>query len=85
MLLSNHVGHWYYYTHVWWQTKEQQYVRSTSGGGVGSVSVHPTKQYFAMAEKGSAPNINILDYPNLKLYRILRGGTERAYAYCDFR
>jgi len=47
--------------------------------------VHPSKKYFAVAEKGQAPNINIFEYPSLKLFRIMRGGTEKSYAYVDFR
>ncbi len=37
-----------------------------------------------MAEKGVKPNIVIYEYPSLKLYRILRDGTELAYANLDF-
>ncbi|XP_062616211.1 cilia- and flagella-associated protein 44-like [Saccostrea cucullata] len=66
------------------QTKEQKYLRSTSGGGIGAITVHPSKKYFAVAEKGTSPNINIFEYPSLKLHRILRGGTERSYSYVDF-
>ncbi|KAJ8316119.1 hypothetical protein KUTeg_006133 [Tegillarca granosa] len=66
------------------QTKEQKYIRSTSGGGIGAITVHPTKKYFVVAEKGDAPNINIFEYPSLKLYRILRGGTQKSYSYVDF-
>ncbi|XP_074652110.1 cilia- and flagella-associated protein 44-like isoform X2 [Tubulanus polymorphus] len=65
-------------------TKEQSYIRSTSGGGIGAIAVHPSRQFLAVAEKGTAPNINIYEFPSLKLYRILRGGTEAAYAYVDF-
>ena len=38
-----------------------------------------------MAEKGDAPDINIYEYDTLKLHRILRGGTQQAYAYVCFR
>ncbi|KAK3107710.1 hypothetical protein FSP39_020546 [Pinctada imbricata] len=65
-------------------TKEQRYIRSTSGGGIGAIGVHPSRKYFAVAEKGKGPNINIFEYPSLKLYRILRGGTEKSYSYVDF-
>ena len=37
-----------------------------------------------MAEKGIKPNINIFEYPSLKLHRILCEGTEEAYANVDF-
>ncbi|XP_053372820.1 cilia- and flagella-associated protein 44-like [Mercenaria mercenaria] len=66
------------------QTKEQTFIRSTSGGGIGAITVHPSRNYFAVAEKGSSPNINIFEWPSLKLYRVLRGGTEKSYSYVDF-
>ncbi|XP_064651335.1 cilia- and flagella-associated protein 44-like isoform X2 [Lineus longissimus] len=66
------------------KTKEQTYIRSTSGGSIGAIAVHPSRQFFAVAEKGECPNINVYAYPSLKLYRILRGGTESAYAFVDF-
>ncbi|XP_041471026.1 cilia- and flagella-associated protein 44-like [Lytechinus variegatus] len=65
-------------------TKEQRYVRTTSGGGVGAITVHPSLKYFVVAEKGEMPNIIVYEYPSLKLYRILRGGTEKGYAFVDF-
>ena len=37
-----------------------------------------------MAEKGDKPCIVIYEYPSLRAYRILRGGTEMAYANLDF-
>ncbi|MBZ3875207.1 Cilia- and flagella-associated protein 44, partial [Sciurus carolinensis] len=66
------------------KTKEQTYLRSSSGQGIGVIGVHPYKTYFTVAEKGSFPNIIIYEYPSLKPYRILRDGTEKAYAYVDF-
>ncbi|XP_067430871.1 cilia- and flagella-associated protein 44 [Thunnus thynnus] len=65
-------------------TKEQRYLRSCSGGGIGSITAHPSRQYFVVAEKGNQPNIIIYEYPSLRPYRILRGGTERAYSFVDF-
>ena len=52
--------------------------------GIGSIAVHPSRKYFAVAEKGPSPNIYIYDYPDLKLYRICRGGTEKAYSHVEF-
>ncbi|XP_009865400.1 PREDICTED: WD repeat-containing protein 52, partial [Apaloderma vittatum] len=66
------------------RTKSQSYLRSTSGGGIGFIAAHPTKQYFAVGEKGKKPNLIIYDYPLLRPYRILRGGTEEAYVSGDF-
>ncbi|XP_053313360.1 cilia- and flagella-associated protein 44 [Spea bombifrons] len=62
----------------------QRYLRSSSGGGVGAIAVHPSKKYFAVAEKGHKPNIIIYEFPSLRPYRILRGGTEEAYTFADF-
>ncbi|XP_007516403.1 cilia- and flagella-associated protein 44 [Erinaceus europaeus] len=66
------------------RTKEQVYLRSNSGRGIGVIAVHPQKTYFTVAEKGVSPKIIIYEYPSLKPYRILRDGTELAYAYVDF-
>ncbi|XP_060626745.2 cilia- and flagella-associated protein 44 [Anolis sagrei] len=61
-----------------------RYLRSTSGGGIGVITAHPNKTHFAVGEKGWKPNMIIYEYPSLKPYRILRGGTEKAYAFADF-
>ncbi|CAB1452581.1 unnamed protein product [Pleuronectes platessa] len=65
-------------------TEEQRYLRSCSGGGIGAITVHPSRQYFVVAEKGTQPNIIIYEYPSLRLHRILRGGTEQAYSFVEF-
>lgn len=52
--------------------------------GVGAITVHPSFKYFAVAEKGEWPNIYIYEYPSLKLYRVLRKGTEKMYAHVEF-
>ncbi|XP_029795183.1 cilia- and flagella-associated protein 44 [Suricata suricatta] len=66
------------------KTKEQIYLQSSSGSGIGVIGVHPDKTYFTVAEKGVFPKIIIYEYPSLRPYRILRDGTELAYAYVDF-
>ncbi|XP_038202030.1 cilia- and flagella-associated protein 44 [Arvicola amphibius] len=66
------------------KTREQMYLQSSSGQGIGAIGVHPDKTYFIVAEKGSFPKIIIYEYPSLRPYRILRDGTEKAYAYVDF-
>lgn len=48
------------------------------------LKIHPSRKYFAVAEKGIKPNINIFEYSSLKLYRVLREGTEEAYSNLDF-
>ncbi|XP_061589187.1 cilia- and flagella-associated protein 44 [Cololabis saira] len=65
-------------------SKEQRFLRSCGGGGIGAITVHPTKSHFAVAEKGYRPNIIIYEYPSLKPYRNLRGGTELGYSSVDF-
>jgi WD40 repeat protein len=57
---------------------------SRDGGGIGSIAVDKQQKYFAVAEKGSFPNIYIFEYPSLRLYRILRGGTEKSYSNVSF-
>lgn len=37
------------------------------------LKVNPTKDYFAVAEKGKCPNILLYEYPSLRIYRILKG------------
>ncbi|KAJ8002958.1 hypothetical protein DPEC_G00164360 [Dallia pectoralis] len=66
------------------QTKEQRYLRSCSGRGIGTIMAHPSKRYFAVAEKGDQPNIIIYEFPSLRPYRILKGGTMLAYSFVDF-
>lgn len=56
-------------------TKEQKILYSKDKGGIGAIAVHPSKQYFAVAEKGIWPNIYIYEFPSLKLYRVIRKGT----------
>ena len=67
------------------KTREQKYLRSTaSSGAIGSIALHPTKKWLAVAEKGRAPNINVFEVSTWRLYRVLRGGTEMAYAHVAF-
>ncbi|XP_069562406.1 cilia- and flagella-associated protein 44 [Brachyistius frenatus] len=65
-------------------TKEQRYLRSCGGGGIGSITAHPSKEYFVAAEKGNQPDIIVYEYPSLALHRVLRGGTEQDYSFVDF-
>ena len=65
------------------ETKERKIFFSTEIGGVGVVTIHPVEPYFAVGECGNFPNIYIYKYEdgNVKLYRILRKGTEAAYRF----
>lgn len=66
------------------ETDEQTFLRSTAPGGVGAIAIHPTRKYFAVAEKGERPPINIYEYPSMRLYRVLKEGTLKAYAHLSF-
>ncbi|KAG8136767.1 hypothetical protein E2320_005324 [Naja naja] len=66
------------------KSNHQRYLRSTGGGGIGVITAHPDRTHFAVGEKGWKPKMVIYEYPSLKPYRILRGGTEQAYAFADF-
>lgn len=37
------------------------------------IKVNPSKEYFAVAEKGNQPDIVVYEYPSLRPYRILKG------------
>ncbi|CAF1167075.1 unnamed protein product, partial [Adineta ricciae] len=65
-------------------TGEHKYIRTVGGYSIGALIVHSSRRYFAVGEKGHLPNIVIYEYPSLKPYRILKGGTQRSYAYLDF-
>ncbi|TSK98448.1 Cilia- and flagella-associated protein 44 [Bagarius yarrelli] len=65
-------------------TKRQRYIHSCSGGGIGAIMPHPSREYFAMAEKGKKPDIIIYKYPSLQPYRNLQGGTAKAYSCVNF-
>ena len=56
----------------------------TAQGGVASVAVHPSRQLFAVAEKGHHPSIFIHSYPALAVVRVLHGGTESAYSHVEW-
>ncbi|XP_037835456.1 cilia- and flagella-associated protein 44 [Kryptolebias marmoratus] len=65
-------------------TEERRYLRSCSGGGIGAIAVHPSRDYFVVAEKGNKPDVIVYEYPSLKPYRVLRGGAEREFSFLDF-
>lgn len=57
---------------------------SRDGGGIGSVAVDQKRKYFAVAEKGTYPGIYVYEYPSLRLYRVMRHGTEKSYSSVSF-
>ena len=68
------------------ETKERKIFPSTEVGGVGVVAKHPSEAIFAVGECGYFPNIYIYKYIDgqVKLFRILRKGTEQAYSALSF-
>ncbi|XP_075252601.1 cilia- and flagella-associated protein 44-like isoform X3 [Convolutriloba macropyga] len=64
--------------------RKHTYLKVIGGGSVGAITVHPQRKYFVVAEKGKNPDICIYEYPSLKLYRILREGTEESYSFVTF-
>ncbi|XP_051907851.1 cilia- and flagella-associated protein 44-like isoform X2 [Hippocampus zosterae] len=65
-------------------TKQQRYIRSCSGAGIGAIGVHPSQEYFVVAEKGKNPILIVYEYPSLQVYRILRDGAERVFSSVNF-
>jgi hypothetical protein len=45
------------------QTTEYQTFHGHDNDGLGSIALHPTKKYFAVAEKGANPVIYIYTFP----------------------
>ncbi|XP_061148876.1 cilia- and flagella-associated protein 44-like isoform X1 [Syngnathus typhle] len=65
-------------------TRQQSYLRSCSGGGIGAIGVSHQKDYLVVAEKGLKPILLVYKYPSLQAYRILRDGTELAFSSVNF-
>ncbi|CAH8582329.1 unnamed protein product [Schistosoma rodhaini] len=65
-------------------THQKIMIRSMYGIGIGTYCIQTKDKYIALAEKGDLPNVCIYQYPNIKLYRILRNGTQTAYTACQF-
>lgn len=65
-------------------TGQQTYLPGPRRGGIGSLAVHPSGKFIAIAEVHESPVIYILNYPELKIHRILRNGTTRAYSNLCF-
>ena len=61
-----------------------RYVLGREGGGIGAVAVHPSRAYFAVAERGNVPAIYIYAYPSLEVLHVLLDGTERSFSDVGF-
>ena len=67
--------------------EQKMVLEGIDGRGVGCVAIHPSGNYFASCEKapaGKSPSVYIYEYPSLRLFRVLRGGTERAFSTACF-
>ncbi|KAL1522827.1 hypothetical protein AB1Y20_017796 [Prymnesium parvum] len=69
------------------QTNTQSYLPSLSGNSIGALVVYSGSErtLIAIAERAKeSPNVLLYEYPSLRLYRVLRKGTERAYSAACF-
>ena len=72
------------------ETKKVEWILGKDGGGIGAICVHPTREYFAVAEKigaqsGATAKPHVYIYNNQKeLYKTLNNGTECMYTACNF-
>ncbi len=62
----------------------RRYVRTLSGGGVGSLATHPAFTHLAVAENGTNPDIVVYSLPDLRIARLLRKGALNGYAHISF-
>ena len=60
------------------------YLPSIGGNAIGCVEVHTARQLIAVCEIGTMPNVFVYEYPSLRLRRVLKNGTERAYSAANF-
>ena len=66
------------------KTREQKFLPTLGGAGVGAITVHASRSYIAVGEKGKEPVVAVFEWPSLKLWRILKHGTEDAFAHLCF-
>ena len=59
---------------------KRQSVFGLDRSGIGAFVVHPSRETFAVGEKGRNPKVCIYEYPSLDLIKILRNGAARSYA-----
>eukprot|EP01028_Stygiella_incarcerata_P009241 TRINITY_DN4347_c0_g1_i1.p1 TRINITY_DN4347_c0_g1~~TRINITY_DN4347_c0_g1_i1.p1 ORF type:complete len:1758 (+),score=598.58 TRINITY_DN4347_c0_g1_i1:248-5521(+) len=52
--------------------------------GIGAITVHPSKKFFAVGEKGDAPNVLIYEYPSLSIVKVLKEGTLEGFRAMNF-
>eukprot|EP01018_Ginkgo_biloba_P040722 Gb_36913 [translate_table: standard] len=66
------------------QALSQKFLLSVEGGGIGAIAVHPSKEYFAVCEKGFHPSVYIYSFPSLEQAKVLKNGTEILYTAAAF-
>ena len=59
---------------------KRQFIFGLDRSGIGSFVVNPSRETFAVGEKGRYPKVCIYEYPSLELVKILRNGAARSYA-----
>ncbi|XP_049825621.1 cilia- and flagella-associated protein 44 isoform X2 [Aethina tumida] len=68
------------------ESKEIWFKRSALGGGIGALKKNPNPEYphLAIAESGNRPIIILYEWPEMNIFAVLRGGTERSYSNLDY-
>ncbi|KAJ3173567.1 Cilia- and flagella-associated protein 44 [Geranomyces variabilis] len=66
-------------------TLEQTYMPGLRDGAIGSIAVHPSREFIAVGESCDVtPNIYIFAYPSLRLHRVLREGAQKGFSNLSF-
>lgn len=58
--------------------------RAAEGYGLGHIALHPSREYFAVGEKGDGPIIVVYTWPSVSVHRIMRRGTSKGYSFLNF-
>lgn len=66
------------------ETMKTTYLPGLDGGGIGAVAVHPSRERFAVCEKGRSPAVYVYSYPSLEVEAVLRGGAEKSFTCAAF-
>lgn len=66
------------------ETLNKTHLKGFRHGGIGAIAIHPLRTFIAIAEIHPDPLIYILEYPSLKVHRILRNGAVAGYSNICF-
>lgn len=58
--------------------------RAAAGYGLGHIALHPSREYFAVGEKGHNPIIVVYTWPAVSVFRVLKRGTTKGYSFLNF-